>query len=214
VLWSLAEGFSEFPEAPPPGLVTVPAVTGAPRGYYPRAGYRLAGDRAIRIDMLERLADLLRAQDARAGFEATPEMLSITGLTLEQFVKLMSGLGYDAERRTRAKTRPAPADTTVATGADVAPTGETPDPVIAPAPPEGAESPDDAAAAPESAATERDEVAHTSAPEGDRAPAEVGAADDNAMPPEQAPVSEASASPQGAGAADVETSGATPDEPG
>lgn len=214
VLWSLAEGFSEFPEAPPPGLVTVPAVTGAPRGYYPRAGYRLAGDRAIRIDMLERLADLLRAQDARAGFEATPEMLSITGLTLEQFVKLMSGLGYDAERRTRAKTRPAPADTTVATGADVAPTGETSDPVIAPAPPEGTESPDDAAAAPESAATERDEAVHDSAAEGDRAPDEVGAADDNAISPEQGPVSEASASPQGAGATDVETSGATPDEAG
>jgi ATP-dependent RNA helicase SUPV3L1/SUV3 len=65
VLWSLAEGFEEFPEAPPPGLVTVPAVAGAPKGYYPRAGYRLAGDRAIRIDMLERLADLLRACDAR-----------------------------------------------------------------------------------------------------------------------------------------------------
>jgi ATP-dependent RNA helicase SUPV3L1/SUV3 len=71
VLWSLAEGFEEFPEAPPPGLVTVPAAQGAPRGYYPRAGYRLAGDRAIRIDMLERLADMLRAHDARTGFEAT-----------------------------------------------------------------------------------------------------------------------------------------------
>src|SRR5690606_32930654 len=81
-------------------------------------------------------------------------------------------------------------------------------------PPEGAESPDDAAAAPESAATERDEVAHDSTPEGGRDPNEVGAADDSAMSPEQAPVPEASASPQGAGAADVETSGATPDEPG
>ena len=49
-------------------------------GYYPRAGYRLAGERAIRIDMLERLADMIRNLDARAGFEATPEMLSITGL--------------------------------------------------------------------------------------------------------------------------------------
>jgi ATP-dependent RNA helicase SUPV3L1/SUV3 len=107
VLWSLVENFDEFPEAPPPGLVTVPAVAGAPRGYYPRTGYRLAGDRAIRIDMLERLADLLRGQDARAGFEAAPEMLSITGLTLEQFAKLMAGLGYEAEQGSRPKARPA-----------------------------------------------------------------------------------------------------------
>ena len=68
VLWSLKEGFDEFPEAPPPGLVTVPAAQGAPHGYYARAGYRLAGDRAIRIDMLERLADMIRGLDAREGF--------------------------------------------------------------------------------------------------------------------------------------------------
>ena len=47
-----------------------------------------AGDRAIRIDMLERL-DLLRVQDSRGGFEATADMLSITGMTLEQFANLM-----------------------------------------------------------------------------------------------------------------------------
>ena len=65
-------------------------------------------ERAIRIDMLERLADLLRAQDSRAGFEATPDMLSITGMTLEQFADLMQGLGYGAERGERVKQRPAP----------------------------------------------------------------------------------------------------------
>ena len=110
VLWSLKQGFDVFPEAPPPGLVTVPAVPGAPAGYYPRAGYRLAGERAVRIDMLERLADMVRALDARAGFEATPEMLSITGLSLEQFAKLMQGLGYRATEGTRPKRRPAPAE--------------------------------------------------------------------------------------------------------
>jgi ATP-dependent RNA helicase SUPV3L1/SUV3 len=36
-------------------------------------------------------------------------MLSITGLTLEQFAKLMEGLGYRAERGERAKVRAAPA---------------------------------------------------------------------------------------------------------
>ncbi len=105
VLWSLFEDLQEFPEAPPPGLVTVPAVTDAPEGYYAHAGYRLAGERAIRIDMLERLADMLRSQDTRAGFEANPDMLSITGLTLDQFANLMEGLGYKSERGERPKVK-------------------------------------------------------------------------------------------------------------
>ncbi len=108
VLWSLSQGFDVFPESPPPGLVTVPAVADAPAGYYPRAGYRLAGERAIRIDMLERLADMIRGLDARAGFEASPEMLSITGLGLEQFGRLMQGMGYVATEGTRPRRRPAP----------------------------------------------------------------------------------------------------------
>ncbi len=105
VLWSLFEDLQEFPEAPPPGLVTVPAVEGAPEGYYAHAGYRLSGERAIRIDMLERLADMLRSQDTRNGFEANPDMLSITGLTLDQFANLMEGLGYKAERGERPKVK-------------------------------------------------------------------------------------------------------------
>jgi ATP-dependent RNA helicase SUPV3L1/SUV3 len=107
VLWALKEGLDEFPVAPPPGLVTVPAVTGAPAGYYPRAGYRLAGERAIRIDMLERLADMIRSLDGQAGFEANPDMLSITGLGQEAFARLMQGLGYVATEGVRPKRRPA-----------------------------------------------------------------------------------------------------------
>ncbi|MHA1128102.1 MAG: disulfide oxidoreductase, partial [Alphaproteobacteria bacterium] len=105
VLWSLAKDLQEFPEAPPPGLVTVPVVKDAPEGYYAQAGYRLAGERAIRIDMLERLADMIRSQDTRAGFEGNADMLSITGLTLEQFANLMEGLGYKAERGERPKVK-------------------------------------------------------------------------------------------------------------
>ncbi|MCA0919614.1 helicase-related protein [Pseudooceanicola nanhaiensis] len=108
VLWSLFKGLQEFPEAPPPGLVTIPAAADAPEGYYTMAGYRAAGERAIRIDMLERLADLLRGQDSRTGFEATADMLSITGMTLEQFADLMQGLGYKAEKGEREKQKPAP----------------------------------------------------------------------------------------------------------
>jgi len=114
LLWALHAKLEDFPSAPPPGLVTIPAEDGAPEGYYQRAGYRRAGPRALRIDMLERLADMIRQKDARAGFEATPEMLSITGCTLEQFAELMRGLGYAAERGERPKpvrvAQPAPAE--------------------------------------------------------------------------------------------------------
>ncbi len=106
VLWSLSQGLQEFPESPPPGLVTIPADTSAPGTYHTMAGYRAAGERAIRIDMLERLADMLRAEDSRGGFEATADMLSITGMTLEQFAKLMEGLGYKADKGERAKVKP------------------------------------------------------------------------------------------------------------
>ncbi|WP_084629723.1 helicase-related protein [Jannaschia aquimarina] len=106
VLWSLWKGLDDFPEAPPPGLVTVPATQGMPGGYWAMAGYRAAGQRAIRIDMLERLADMIRGADTRAGFEATADMLSITGMTLEQFADLMQGLGYAAEKGERPKVRP------------------------------------------------------------------------------------------------------------
>ncbi|HET7409598.1 MAG TPA: hypothetical protein VFJ13_05315, partial [Paracoccaceae bacterium] len=120
LLWSLAQGLEEFPEAPPPGHVTVPVGQGAPDGYYFMAGYRPAGTRAVRIDMLERLADLIRPMDARAGFEATQDMLSITGLGHEQFAELMTGLGYQVEKGERPK-QPKPARTEMAV-----PAGSTP----------------------------------------------------------------------------------------
>ena len=105
VLWSLSKGLSEFPESPPPGLVTVPAAKDAVHGYYAMSGYRAAGTRAIRIDMLERLADMLRDKDSRGGFEANADMLSITGMTLDQFADLMAGLGYKAEKAEREKVK-------------------------------------------------------------------------------------------------------------
>lgn len=105
VLRSLADGLDEFPESPPAGLVTIPYLADIPVGHYLMSGYRPAGARAIRIDMLERLADLLRAKDSRAGFEGTADMLSITGTTLEQFADMMQGLGYAAVRSERPKVK-------------------------------------------------------------------------------------------------------------
>ena len=161
VLWSLANGLQEFPESPPPGLVTIPNIPDVPMQHYTLAGYRPAGSRAIRIDMLERLADLLRGQDSRGGFEAIPDMLSITGMTLDQFADLMTGLGYKGEKAERPKAKPpAPKELTAEAIAEAAALAAAaskiivPDDVPAQAPAPGAEpTPDSPAqAAPESTA--------------------------------------------------------------
>ncbi|HLS19011.1 MAG TPA: hypothetical protein VK090_04310, partial [Paracoccaceae bacterium] len=118
LLWSLAQALEDFPDAPPPGHVTVPVAKETQEGYYHMAGYRPAGQRAVRIDMLERLADLIRPMDARAGFEATPDMLSITGLGHEAFAELMAGLGYQVEKGERPKeAKPARAEEAGSDGA-------------------------------------------------------------------------------------------------
>ncbi|MGR3455174.1 helicase-related protein [Pseudooceanicola sp.] len=181
VLWSLSKGLDEFPEAPPPGLVTVPVAEGAPEGYHAMAGYREAGTRAIRIDMLERLADMLRSEDSRGGFEAKADMLSITGMTLDQFADLMQGLGYKADRGEREKVKPAPeaavtaeekADTPAAEASADAPAAEgdatdaapAPDEAPADATPPDAEPAEPVAAAPaETAPAEEVPVTETAA---------------------------------------------------
>lgn len=155
VLWALAKGLDEFPESPPPGLVTVPADPSAPEGYHVMSGYQAAGERAIRIDMLERLADMLRAEDSRGGFEAKADMLSITGMTLEQFAKLMEGLGYRAARGEREKVKavqdaapaeaPAEAANPDASGGETADqTAEAEKPAETPETPEPQAAPEDA----------------------------------------------------------------------
>ena len=103
VLWALKKGFTEFPSAPVAGLVTINANNNEADGYFVKAGYHYAGEWALRIDMLERLADLIRKENTHLGFEANSDMLSITGMTNEQFSNLMSGLGYDVTLGERQK---------------------------------------------------------------------------------------------------------------
>ncbi|MGF1445689.1 MAG: helicase-related protein, partial [Pikeienuella sp.] len=134
LLWALTEGLDEIPSPPPPGHVTVPKSEGMPQGYWDKAGYKLCGTRAVRIDMLERLADMIRPMDAKAGFEATPDMLSITGCTLEQFAEIMNGLGFQGERGERPKTPRAPAKPEPAPKDGAATEGVAPE---TPAPAEG-----------------------------------------------------------------------------
>jgi len=188
ILWSLWEGFEVFPEAPPPGLVTIPALADAPRGYYEKVGYRLCGSRALRIDMLERLADLIRPMDVRGGFEATPDMLSITGCSLDQLAELLKSLGFDGERGERPKPiRPAPetaaaepASPTVDAGAKAPGSEATAEPEAEKTP-----EPEGAAAAPgatEPGAAEPGAAEPGAAEPGAEAPADPETADGKSQP--------------------------------
>ena len=164
VLWSLARNLDEFPESPPPGLVTIPSIPDIDTQIYLMSGYKPAGERAIRIDMLERLADMLRAEDSRGGFEAKADMLSITGMTLDQFAGLMEGLGYKAEKGQRPKARPA------AAGSSEAEATEAPAQTEAGEAHPGAQGASETDAVPD-AEVERDEADSAGASEADAAQA-------------------------------------------
>ncbi|ODR96324.1 hypothetical protein AUC70_15685 [Methyloceanibacter stevinii] len=67
-LWALHGGaeygidIDAMPERPQQGLTSVPANGALPEPYWRAAGFHVAGSRAVRIDMLERLSDLIRAR--------------------------------------------------------------------------------------------------------------------------------------------------------
>ena len=108
LLWALREKIADVPTPPPAGHVTIPTEDHLAKDYYLVAGYFPAGARALRIDMLDRLSNLLREKDSRCGFEADADMLSLTGLSAAGFADLMKGLGYQVECGRREKKRMVP----------------------------------------------------------------------------------------------------------
>lgn len=106
-LWALhrataeQEPFESLPAPPTPGLTSVPADQAAPEGFYEAVGFRVCGTRAVRIDMLERVADLIRpiiaARTYNGGFTVTPDMMSLVGCSGEEFSSLLRGLGYRSQ---------------------------------------------------------------------------------------------------------------------
>ena len=63
-------GLADLPRLAASGRTSVPVDPAVPRALYRVVGYRLAGTRAVRIDILERLADLIRPLIA---WRPTPE---------------------------------------------------------------------------------------------------------------------------------------------
>jgi len=150
-LWALkheapdAKGVTELLHLAASGRTSIPVDKETPKALYRTAGYRVTGERAVRVDILERLADLIRpalswresapgpkpdgAVDGRS-FTVTGAMTSLTGASGEDFATILRSLGYRMERRPKpaepAETKPvetpAPEATPAALGeAPVAP---------------------------------------------------------------------------------------------
>ena len=90
--------------APKLGATSVPLDPSVPEALYFAYGYRPSGERAVRIDMLERLAqEIRRAREGagRQGFEATQRMQSLLGVSGEPFESVLKSLGYKKDTVTR-----------------------------------------------------------------------------------------------------------------
>ncbi|HVX73290.1 MAG TPA: helicase-related protein [Devosia sp.] len=165
---------------------------------YEVAGFKVAGKRAVRVDILERLADIIRpliALDARThqgevpvgaaegnGFRVTVEMTSLLGTAGEDFNSILTSLGYRV-RRTPKAAAPAEITPAVETEAQIEAAVE-------------ASANSDAAEAVEGAATPATPPVEAAAVEA--ATADLGAAP---PPPETAVGAEVAAAPAGGDAA-------------
>jgi ATP-dependent RNA helicase SUPV3L1/SUV3 len=121
LLWALkhrdpaASGLAEMQGVSGSGRTSAPVDPTIDPDLYRRFGFRIYGTRAIRIDILERLADLIRpalawrpgapgerpagALAEGGGFTVTPAMTSLLGASGEDFSVVLRALGYRAEQR-------------------------------------------------------------------------------------------------------------------
>jgi len=118
------------------GRTSIAADAAIDPSLYHTAGYRLCGARAVRVDILERLADLIRpalawregapggrplGAVAAGGFTVVNTMTSLIGASGEDFASILRALGYRMERRPKPPEPPQPP-------VSVAPADETPGP--------------------------------------------------------------------------------------
>ena len=121
-LWALrhggvetVKGLDEVPHLAASGRTSFQADQDVPKGLYRAAGFRVCGVRAVRVDILERLADLIRPAIAyrpgttpgmppsgtadNDGFVTTVQMTSLAGCSGEDFGSILKALGYVLDRR-------------------------------------------------------------------------------------------------------------------
>lgn len=147
-LWAIkhespeAKGVSDLLHLAASGRTSIPVDKETPKTLYRTAGYRICGERAVRVDILERLADLIRPAlswregapgpkpdgvfDGR-GFQVTGAMTSLTGASGEDFASILRSLGYRMDR----KPKPVEAATPVAASATIPSTSIATEPAAA-----------------------------------------------------------------------------------
>ncbi len=77
------------------GRVSIEVDRKMDRLFYVQAGFWPVGAKAVRVDMAERVADGLRAPaKERLPFVPPPQLISMVGLSHEEFTGLMGALGY------------------------------------------------------------------------------------------------------------------------
>ena len=123
------------------GRTSFPVDKSLDRDAYRVLGYKQCGERAVRVDILERLADLIRpalawretsSGDKPAGafdgrsFMVTQAMTSLTGSAGEDFASILRALGYRMERRPAPPPKPAAVEAPPA-ATDAAPAGDIAD---------------------------------------------------------------------------------------
>jgi ATP-dependent RNA helicase SUPV3L1/SUV3 len=98
LLWAVHQGLTEIPPPPAAGLTSSPADPTVPAGFYEAAGFRLCATRAVRIDMLERLGEIIRGKGQNGqmpeSFAASPDMMSVLGCGEDDLTHVLRALGF------------------------------------------------------------------------------------------------------------------------
>jgi ATP-dependent RNA helicase SUPV3L1/SUV3 len=94
-LWRLQHGHGGLAAAPDPGLMSIPVEADIPEDLYAAAGLTVCGRRAVRIDMLDRLARTLRGKTRKGPSPMDPALMSTVGCGADDFAEILSSLGYE-----------------------------------------------------------------------------------------------------------------------
>ncbi|MBU6444565.1 MAG: disulfide oxidoreductase, partial [Alphaproteobacteria bacterium] len=96
LLWGVYRRLEKLPPPPAPGLTSFERDDALLEGFLAAAGFRLAGPRAIRLDMLDRLEEELEAAAAKGLSAATalPRLVSLLGTDAATLQAVLAALGW------------------------------------------------------------------------------------------------------------------------